>query len=575
MLMLMLAVILYKSFRKKKRRRDIICSEGEGQQMISIKSKTRWEITKEFQNYLEKEIHGMFPNILNTFYFVPPVYFNRTQYKTQLAADEVIYVLDSHDPPDFRQDQALQHVFHCLRHMAEQRQEQMFVLTQFRYEDYLNSPDSKYNKHKLPVPADLKEADKRTKCFDLLIFHRSLGVLVVVVKPVSGDGHDDHQKLASLVELELSEAIQQLNMANSILKHLMSDQDVHPIIRHAVIMPNLESSSLREAINTDSKVVKNLLRCLGATAEEKVEDLCLCAEHLSKPDTPWDVSSEVVSNMQRWFKKIMKIPVLDTSSYEKFYVSMIARFCGPATKSSLKVPNASAPFVLPKTLDEAVFLTGQMFERSVLSSDMAELLNSQRRFLYGPPNTGKTRMLTLIGKKCLSSGNDVLIVKDESSKSDSFLSEHLQALAASNTKLPRSTFGSVYTETCDLKQKTAEIIDRIKSQEEKKVPLVLLDDVHLDEQNLKIVLEALLKEFQGLWVTSISRHTCSEGLPESSLTCCLNCPPATLRVAPLADRVYGKHTGSNEASQHFFPTDGPPVKYFYHRKQSHLGCRLQ
>lgn len=123
-----------------------------------------------------------------------------------------------------------------------------------------------------------------------------------------------------------------------------------------------------------------------------------------------------------------------------------------------------------------------MFERTVLNSDMAELLNSKKRFLYGPPNTGKTRMLTLVGKKCLSSGNDVFIVRDESSKSDSFLLEHLQALAASNTKLPaRSTFGSVYTETCDLKQKTTEIIDIIKGKTGKKVPLVLLDDVRLDE----------------------------------------------------------------------------------------------
>lgn len=198
----------------------------------------------------------MFPNILNTFYFVPPVYFNKIQYKKKFVADEVIYVLDPHDPPDFKQDQAMQHVLHCLRHMAEQRQEQMFVLTQFRYEDYLNSPGSKYSKHKLPVPAGLKEVDKRTKCFDLLIFHRSLGISVAVVKPVSGDDHDGKEKLASLVELELSEAIQQLTMANRMLKHLMSDQDGDPIIRHAVIMPNLERSSLREAINTDSEVVK-------------------------------------------------------------------------------------------------------------------------------------------------------------------------------------------------------------------------------------------------------------------------------------------------------------------------------
>lgn len=67
-------------------------------------------------------------------------------------------------------------------------------------------------------------------------------------------------------------------------------------------------------------------------------------------------------------------------------------------------------FPQPKTLADAVTLTGDLYERLTLYPDMIEMLSEQKLLLVGPPNTGKTRMLTLAGKQWLESGHHLYIL---------------------------------------------------------------------------------------------------------------------------------------------------------------------
>lgn len=92
-----------------------------------------------------------------------------------------------------------------------------------------------------------------------------------------------------------------------------------------------------------------------------------------------------------------------------FLYNFFFRFCGPATTSTLSVFFDSRPHILPKTLDQAVSMTGDFFERFTLYPGMKELLHEPLVCLVGPPCTGKTKMLTLAGKKWLSEGHDVHI----------------------------------------------------------------------------------------------------------------------------------------------------------------------
>lgn len=181
----------------------------------------------------------MYPRMHETFYFVPPIYFNKTRYRKETVAGEEVYIPENSASGDIRYDRAMQHVFNCLRIIAERGQEQMFVLTQFQYRDYL--------------PNIREDA----KCFDFLIVHRKHGVVIGVVKAVSDrtdKTKEDEQTTDTVILTELAEAVQQLNYADQMMRELVSAHKKTPKICKAVMLPNLSISSLKRAVNTDCVV---------------------------------------------------------------------------------------------------------------------------------------------------------------------------------------------------------------------------------------------------------------------------------------------------------------------------------
>lgn len=161
------------------------------------------------------------------------------------------------------------------------------------------------------------------------------------------------------------------------------------------------------------------------------------------------------------------------------------RFFGPATRSTLQVFDDEW-IVLPKTLAEAVFLTGDLYRRSIIDETLKKRLDENIVYLVGTPNTGKTRMLTLAGGKWLESKHDVFIVKDSSSQGDPFLSQHLKTLkdnfAPECNDLEKP--GDIYDKECIMtsSQSNAECVEEIiKITKEKKqaTVCVLLDVAHL------------------------------------------------------------------------------------------------
>lgn len=223
---------------------------------ISEKQK---QITMDFQQYLEDSVEKMYPNITHACYFVPPIYFNKTGYKKQDFHGQCVYVPDSSQLSDIRHDLAVQHVLHCLRHFAQHEEQQMFVLTQFQYEDYLNNPGDNFAKHRLTVLADLPvysdDKEKKVSCFDFLIVHRLHGILVGVVNAVGAEDEEskhNEQKEDKLVVDEINKAVKQLSKADFILKHLLSDQQPLPKVRQTLILPNLTRATLQRALAPES-----------------------------------------------------------------------------------------------------------------------------------------------------------------------------------------------------------------------------------------------------------------------------------------------------------------------------------
>lgn len=182
----------------------------------------------------------MYANILNSFYFVPPVYFNKTKSSAKYVADQTIYVYTDPDRNDYLHDKAMQQVILCLREVEEQKLEEMFLLTQFSFDDYLNNTCHDYEEHRLPMPDGVEDFEKDFEYFHFLIIHRHKGVLVGMVyvaneTPAEGMFQRNKQKRKPV---NVSQHIKRLREACRVVKHLMSDQPDFPEIRKVFILFN-------------------------------------------------------------------------------------------------------------------------------------------------------------------------------------------------------------------------------------------------------------------------------------------------------------------------------------------------
>lgn len=89
---------------------------------------------------------------------------------------------------------------------------------------------------------------------------------------------------------------------------------------------------------------------------------------------------------------------------------VVIRFCGPATTSYIQAANKPEHYRLPKTLGQAVSVTGDLFQRLTLYPGMKDLLEEPLVFLIGLSGTGKTKMLSLVGRTWISKGHKVCVV---------------------------------------------------------------------------------------------------------------------------------------------------------------------
>lgn len=117
-----------------------------------------------------------------------------------------------------------------------------------------------------------------------------------------------------------------------------------------------------------------------------------------------------------------------------------------------------------------------MFERLTLHQEMTELLKKPRVFLSGPPCTGKTRMLALVGRQWLSDGHSVHVIN--TSPEGAIAAMHLMKLLqepAINTQ------ALSFLVNCDLNDETkvAHTLDHFKKLSEEKAVFIILDEVNL------------------------------------------------------------------------------------------------
>lgn len=201
----------------------------------------------------------MYPNILDAFFFVPPVYFNKIKYnREQYLANQEVYIPDLPDRNEVRHDLAMRHVLHCLRHLAERGKEKMFVLTQFEYKDYLNNVSRDFEGHTLPFLSSLPQETEDTGSFDFLIIHRRHGVFAGVVKVLPDQEENEGDVGTSSVVNEVSSALLKFQKTCDNVSYLMSDQHQGLEIRQLLVLFNIKQSTFQKSLANQKELLEVL-----------------------------------------------------------------------------------------------------------------------------------------------------------------------------------------------------------------------------------------------------------------------------------------------------------------------------
>lgn len=255
--------------------------------------------TPQPEAFWEHCIREMYPGWKHEHYFVPALHVNKTHYvSSSFAGQEVSIPQAPLDAPkvgsgcvlhvsDTRNDSALQRIRHCLQKLAIKQRETMFVMSQLDYGDYLRQPcyaaaaDSASASAsatdaavRLPRAADLKTRDSRGD-FDFLILHRKYGIVVAEVKAVGdnwGDLQLSEEQQTAVVLKRVKDAIKQLDKAERVLAHLVSDQNLAPRILKALFLPGVQASIVRKSLGRDPKELR-VSRCVRV----RVSVVYMCA----------------------------------------------------------------------------------------------------------------------------------------------------------------------------------------------------------------------------------------------------------------------------------------------------------
>ncbi|XP_025112765.1 uncharacterized protein LOC112575256 isoform X2 [Pomacea canaliculata] len=346
------------------------------------------------QTFWIQWVEAAFPHLDSRAYFLPPVYFNRVPMNKGRVGDQDVIVLppykgqDGQFPTvqdsDRRDDLAVQRVLFCLQKWSEKTKEVLFGIIKL---PYFGTPG--YNGLAMPpVQGD----------FDVLLIHRHYGLVICEVKAF-GDNLKDlsmkQQDIDKNIRKKLKEAMTQLDKAEAMLSHLVSDIAPGLRITKTIAVPNLTTCQVRQAVSEDSKLTQDLCRWLGIEDPAAIPGLCLCSDHLSDRWTPWNVNSHVVRELGDWWQR--RVAGVGPDSHMTNEV-----FCGPAT--TVTVPSAFAPRLSVQTLGQAVWLTGEFYTALItLFPEQVDLLchPPSRLFATGPPGTGKTVMLLMMGTEWL------------------------------------------------------------------------------------------------------------------------------------------------------------------------------
>lgn len=240
-------------------------------------------LTKQAQKYWLQWVQEAFPDLDTCAYFVPSVFFKRVSTTNELIAGQNVSVIVepfgqagtqvSGSPPctgkvvqdcQVREDASVERVLFCLQEMARKTKEVFVGLSNFQFCDYLGEP------HYAAAAAHLPTWPKRGD-FDVLLIHRSYGLVVCEVKAV-GDNFKQldlsQEEKDSIIRVKLTKAVSQLDRAEDMLSHVVSDIAPGLRIAKTIAVPNLTRLQVENALSGDDLIEVGLCNKLSLSGKK-------------------------------------------------------------------------------------------------------------------------------------------------------------------------------------------------------------------------------------------------------------------------------------------------------------------
>ena len=198
---------------------------------------------------------------------MPPVYIKRINYEREtIGANTVVEAVAVAQPPvkatpkgtrhisesEALQDQAQQHILHCLHKLFQQNSQVVFVLSQLNFTAYLREACYAAAASNFPRPVDLKTQNQHRGDFDFLFILRQYGLMAFEVKSIgtkfSGEGADQPTEDKMLVK-RLQQVLKQLNKSRDVLQHLTGDLPQPPRVTISLMLPYITAAQLRRVLS--------------------------------------------------------------------------------------------------------------------------------------------------------------------------------------------------------------------------------------------------------------------------------------------------------------------------------------
>ena len=175
-------------------------------------------------------------------------------------------VKDFHIQADFSQ----RHVLLNLKELADQLIKQqrrgsgsaggpndvMFIISDLQFKDYLSNSGSTKYKATLPKPSTFPSKDHKSLKqgdFDILIITRNRGILVGELKSV---GMSEKGRSDADVTKKVTEAIEQVDKSEEMMKHLVGDIAPNLTVRKTLFLPYVSRQQLHRVLSADPDLEK-------------------------------------------------------------------------------------------------------------------------------------------------------------------------------------------------------------------------------------------------------------------------------------------------------------------------------